>query len=272
MRSAVVILILGASIGGLFWIRSHNHHQHVEDERTYQEQPTATTSAAALRIPILIYHSVRPDYIGETLGQKAFSITPELFEKQLQYLHDNGFTVISLDDLAHDLDVGTTSPVAKPVVITFDDGWRNQYEYAFPLLKKHNLKATFFVYTKPIDHYPHFLTWNQLKEMQEAGMTIGDHTVTHPYLSKLTDDELRYEVLEGKKELEAHLGVTVRHFASPFGYTSPELVSVLKDGGFTTGRTTYRGAYHDKGQELQLKGFLVGRSMHDFDYLLNYAP
>lgn len=230
------------------------------------------TSTKNIRVPIFIYHSVLPDYPTETALQKEFSITPELFEQQLIYLRDHGYTTISLDELDRAIKIGTTSPIAKPVILTFDDGWRNQYYYAFPLLKKYHVTATFFVYTNPIDHSDKFLTWDELHEMQLAGMYFGDHTLSHPYFSHLTTDQIRTEVIMGKKILEEHLGIPVTHFASPFGYTSPALESLLKESGFSTGRTTYVGAHHSENDRFRLTGFLVHRTMRDFIWALQYAP
>ena len=272
-RLSLVIPGLSLLLVGSFFAYPTEHNPQFEDENGYQQVPVATSSPNAIRVPVLIYHSVRPDYLGETRNQKDFSITPELFEQQLMYLKKNGFTVISLDQLTNDVVTGTTSPVRKPVVLTFDDGLENQYKYAFPLLQKYHMIGTFYIYTHPLDtHNPHYLTWEQVKNLNTAGMTIGDHTITHPFLSKLSPEALRSEVLTAKIEIEKEIGEPVRHFASPFGYTSPELVQILKDVGFVTGRTTYRGAHHDKGDELQLKGFLVSRSMRDFEWMLNSAP
>lgn len=246
-------------------------YAEIEVERSYQRLPVASSTPEALRIPIFIYHNVRPDYFGETRSQKAFSITPALFETQLTYLHDNGYTTITMDQLAIDLREGTTSSL-KPVVLSFDDGWKDQYTYAFPLLKKYHDVATFYIYTKPISSYPAFLTWEQIKEMNVAGMEIGSHTLTHPYLSKLTPGQMKTEIFESKTILEQHLGHPILHFASPYGYTSPQLVALLQEAGYQTGRTTYKGAYHSQVDTMRLTGFLVHNTMRDFEWDLHVAP
>ena len=103
-------------------------------------------------------------------------------------------------------------------------------------------------------------------------MTIGDHTISHPYLSRLTDAALEHEILGGKKILEEHVGKPIVHFASPYGYTSARLVALLKEAGFKTGRTTYKGAHHSQDDLLHLTGFLVSRNMRDFIWTLSSAP
>lgn len=273
------VVILGAGVAAHAWLGGSDpvfglfdHRAEIESEQALQGSPPANPSAGTLHIPIIIYHSVRPDNPGETRWQKEFSVTPELLDQQLAYLEHNGYTVISMDQLMADLNTGTTSPVAKPVVLTFDDGWKSQYTYALPLLEKYHDTATFYIYTNPIGKSPHFMTWEDLQQLVAAGMTIGDHTTTHPYLSRLSAQQLQHEVTNAKQVLESRLGIRVVHFASPFGYTSPELVSLLQADGFETGRTTYKGAHHSKDDVLRLTGFLASRDMHDFEWAIQYAP
>ncbi|MBU6415380.1 polysaccharide deacetylase family protein, partial [Patescibacteria group bacterium] len=95
----------------------------------------------SVKVPILIYHSVRPHSANQSPFQKYYDVAPAMFEQQLQYLKDHQYVVIGLDYLADALTQGIILP-QKSVVITFDDGWRNQYAYAFPLLRKYNDTAT----------------------------------------------------------------------------------------------------------------------------------
>ena len=241
---------------------------------------TATTSANTatssnpnnkLHIPIFIYHSVKPDTASETQIQKDYSVTPEMFEQQLQYLQQNGYTPITMSEFEREVLSGTTSPIAKPVLLGFDDGWENQYVYAYPLLKKYNMKAVFYIYTNPISRDRRFMSWGQIKELDAAGMEIADHTLTHPYLQKLSPEALRHEILDSKKKLEEELGKPMLHFASPFGYTSPEVVALLKEGGFHTGRTGHPGTYHSKDDLLTLTGYYTHRDLLDFRWILEHA-
>ena len=230
----------------------------------------SSASVASVRVPIFIYHSVYPDFGGETRVQKGFSVTPEIFEKQLAYLANNGYTAISLDDLERYIKLGTTT-VARPVMLTFDDGWKNEYTYAFPLLKKYNMTATFFIYTNPIGKDKRFMTWEDVQEMDAAGMSIQGHSLSHPYLTKMPIDQERREVVESKKKLEEKLGKKVTHFASPFGQTDERLVSLLKEAGYSTGRTTVWGATHSERDLMSLSGFLVERDMRQFIWVLEKA-
>jgi peptidoglycan/xylan/chitin deacetylase (PgdA/CDA1 family) len=233
-------------------------------EQAIQALPSSSSTPGSIHIPIFIYHSVRPYIKGEDALQDMYDMTPELLDEELTYLENHGYTTITMDEFETSMKNGY-SPVLKPVVLTFDDGWRNQYKYAFPLLVKHHMTATFFVYTNPIDYEkPHFLSWDMVVEMDRAGMTIGDHTITHPLLPRLTPEELKRQMTLSKTILENHLGHPVRHFASPFGNTSTLIRQTAVDAGYVTARTTYSGVYHTKDDLMKLHGILVTDSITDF--------
>lgn len=244
-------------------------------EQLFQEEPEVVpvlrpAEVSPVKIPIFIYHSVRPYVPEESIMQDRFDITPELFEQQLVYLQDHGYTTVGLDELAKDINTGTTTQGMKPVALTFDDGWRNQYKYAFPLLKKYHMTATFYVYTKPIDHENvHYLTWDNVKEMNTAGMTIGSHTLSHPFLKNSSSADMHKEIFESKKVIEAEIGKPVQNFAQPFGYSTPEIEVLIKEAGYATARGTYRGNYHSKNEIYNLQGYFVSDKLSDFTYILN---
>lgn len=238
-------------------------------ESTYQLLPEAPPRPGSLKVPIFVYHSVRPDYPGETEEQHAYSVTPQLLERQLAYLQKNGYTAITLDQLASYVQAGTSSPVQKPVVLTFDDGWENQYNNAFPLLKKYHMTATFYIYTNAIG-VTHFLTWPEVKEMDAAGMTIASHTLSHPNLKTAPLAQIKAEVTKSKKIIEDQLGKPVVHFASPFGYTNADIIAIVKAAGYKTARTTYKGLYHSNADLLQLRSILISESFDDFVRVLSH--
>ena len=242
------------------------HHEKKLQSASVRE----AVSPRAVNIPIFIYHSVIPHYPGETASQDAYDVTPELFESELRYLESHHYTAISLDDVADYFDMGKPLP-QNPVILNFDDGWENQFIYAFPLLKKYHYEATFFIYTNVIDHSP-FLSWKQIKEMVESGMAIGGHTKTHPLLTNIANaDELRDEIVGGKKILEDHLRRSVTVFAYPYGDYNNAVASAVKEAGFRMARSTYRGVSHTPDDRYALKGILVSDSLEDFIRMLQAA-
>jgi peptidoglycan/xylan/chitin deacetylase (PgdA/CDA1 family) len=214
-------------------------------------------------IPIFIYHSVRPHIQGESVEQDAFDVTPELLDEELSYIDTHGYTTISPAELLDIID-GNPGP-EKPVLLTFDDGWQNQFTYAFPLLAKHRAQATFYVYTSPPDHNAtHFMSWDELRALHDAGMTIGDHTTTHPYLWTLPQDAIEHEIAYSKARLDAELGVPVLDFASPYGFITDGIASTTQALGFRSARSTYRGDATAHDDPYRLHGFLVTDSIDDF--------
>jgi peptidoglycan/xylan/chitin deacetylase (PgdA/CDA1 family) len=238
-------------------------------EFTIQDaSPKEVPAPGAMHVPILIYHSVRPHLLFETELLNRYTVSPAAFEKQLQYLKANNYTVVGLDYLDDALIEKIELP-PKTVVLTFDDGWQNQYVYAFSLLKKYGYTATFFVYTDAIGNRG-FLTWDEIKEMDNAGMTIGGHTESHPYLAQIDDPgTLREEISGGKKIIDSNLGRPTTLFAYPFGYYNDQIIKIVKEAGYTLARSTHKGAYHTPDDLYKLKGIEVTDDLNKLEKDLN---
>src|SRR6478609_7442019 len=131
-------------------------------EPTHTAQRAAHVSLAdSRRVPILVYHSVMPHHPGQTAEQRVLDVDDSVFVAQMRYLVDGGYHVVSLDALVDALEGRDTLP-KHAVVITFDDGWENQYRHAFPVLRRFGLTATFFVFTTPIGKDEKLMTWEEL--------------------------------------------------------------------------------------------------------------
>jgi peptidoglycan/xylan/chitin deacetylase (PgdA/CDA1 family) len=188
----------------------------------------------SVRVPILVYHHIEGHRSGETALARELDVSSAVFAAQMRYLVDQGFHVIGLDALVDALQRGT--PVADhSVVITFDDGWMTQYLYALPILKQLGLTATFFVITAQAGVDPGYMNWQQLKELQSAGMTIEAHSRTHP---KLTEPSvsLTSEVAGSRQDIQQHLGTTSDVFAYPYGEYDAQTVAAVRAAGFRAAR------------------------------------
>ena len=239
-----------------------------KNEALYAELPTPAPtqppSGDSLRLPILVYHIVRPSYPSDSAAVKALAVTPETFRAELSYLKTAGYTVIPftrLDAYFHD---GTPLP-PKPIVISFDDGWSDQYAYAFPILREFGYPVTFFVFTNAIGHKG-FLTWNELKEMQAAGMSIESHSESHPYLSHMTaTSTLRAEIAGSKRILEAHLGTPVTEFAYPFGMVDARIIRLVQAAGYASARGDYSSTTQSKSRLYDLGGNNAPPTLQKFE-------
>lgn len=205
---------------------------------------TITVSSAsgikAVKVPILVYHIVRPARDSDSSAVKTFLVTPELFDEELSWLARNGYHVIPLSALEQYFASGTPL-VARPVIITVDDAWASQYTYAFPTLEKYGDTATFFVPS----NFPGsrgFLTWDELRTMIAAGMTVGDHSMSHPYLTQITSTTTLWKEIDGSKTiLERELGVPITEFNYPFGAYNAAIVAMVKKAGYKAARTDAYG-------------------------------
>lgn len=217
--------------------------------------PTQTTVAAdpimpdlplqaqqlTLRVPILMYHYLSTPPPGADAIRRDLSTSPEQFEAQLAYLKEAGYQTINLKDLAYTL-TGAAELPPRPIIITFDDGHRDQYEYAFPLLKKYGNTATFFVFTQPIDTYNiDYLTWEMIIEMHQAGMEFGSHSYRHLDLRERNVDFLVYEIVGSKEAIEARINEPVHFFAYPAGRYDPLTIQILESANFWGAVTTQWG-------------------------------
>lgn len=148
--------------------------------------------------------------------QFPFTIRPEMLERQILFLKANGYTPISLTDLENATRAGRTS-IQKPVMLTFDDGYQDNYTHLFPLLKKYNIPALIFLITDRI-HSPGYMSWLEIKEMQESGLVrFGSHSCSHRRLRSLKDEEIFQELAESKRLLEEKLNTPVTAFCYPYG-------------------------------------------------------
>lgn len=205
---------------------------------TTSSPPPLGASSKRINLPILVYHVIRPSYPSDSAAVRAIALTPETFDAEMSYLKTSGYHVVQFSNLESYFANGTPLP-PKPVILSFDDGWGDQFKYAFPLLKKHAYLATFFVFTNAIGHKG-FLTRNELMQLVAAGMTIGDHTRSHPYLTSITSTSTLVDEIQGSKALlEKELGIPITEFAYPFGQYNAGIVSLVQKAGYKSARGDY---------------------------------
>ena len=220
-------------------------------------------AADSLRVPILVYHSVMPHHPGQTAEQRVLNVDDSVFAAQMRYLVDGGYHVVSFAALVDALEGRDTLP-NRAVVITFDDGWENQYRHAFPILRRFGLTATFFVFTTPIGTDKKLMTWEQLRELQAAGMTIGSHTRTHPVLPDC-HAALHNEVVMSRADIEQHLGRAPDFFAYPFGAWDSLSAASARTAGYRAARTYRGGAWNRLSDLYHLRAVPVTENMQRFE-------
>jgi peptidoglycan/xylan/chitin deacetylase (PgdA/CDA1 family) len=185
-------------------------------------------------LPILTFHALehgarRPSVI---------SFSPSVFQRGMARLHERGRRALSLLQTVDCLRRGEPFP-ERAFVLTFDDGYRSVYDEAFPVLQRYGMSATVFLAVGknkgacysgrlPSMHDRSMLSWGEIREMERAGIDFGAHTLTHPDLTRLTDEQIEAEICESKTVIEDALGVQVDSFAYPYGYNDPRSRAIVR--------------------------------------------
>ncbi len=172
------------------------------------------------KIPILMYHSVTPQIKHRGHPYFCTEITPATFEKHLEFLKSNNYCAIKLSELSS---FHFENPIQKPVIITFDDGYRDFYEHALPILEKYQMPATVFVPSGLIDKEgvlegKPLMTWEQIRESIVHNIEIGSHSHTHRKLVDLSEIELAQELSISKQEIETRTQKKIQSFAYPYRF------------------------------------------------------
>jgi peptidoglycan/xylan/chitin deacetylase (PgdA/CDA1 family) len=228
--------------------------------------PPTTAPRGTTVIPILMYHYVRTvadptDTIGINL-----SVTPEKFAAQMQYLADNGYTTLTMGEV-HAILAGALPLPPKPIALTFDDGYRDFYTAAWPVLKQHNFKATNYVVTSVIGLEP-YMTWAMLQELDATGLIeIGAHTRTHPDLRALGNDKRWDEIAGSKAILEEGLGHPIGSFCYPAGFYTAAVLADVRRAGYISAVTTAYGTKQNSADALEMPRIRV----HGPDSLAGWA-
>lgn len=189
-------------------------------------------------IPVLMYHA-----IGYEKGNTA-RVPKENFKEQMKYLNDNGYETLTLDEV-YDFFANDKPVPKKAVVLTFDDGYVDNYLEALPVLKEFGFTATIFVITDLVDKSKNYMNVEQLKEMQANGVDIQSHTVHHEHLAQLSYEKQAKTLKESKEFLEISLSKKIQYFAYPYGEYSKDSLKAVKEAGYTMAFTT-GGRWSDK--------------------------
>ena len=258
------------------------------------------------RISILMYHSISNQ---DDPGRHPYFQTntkPEIFARQMQFLADNDYKVISLTDAVSLLSIvlqpaaGSPTPDTLPLrgmpesgsrkpeagspkphkycVLTFDDGYRDFYAVAWPILKKHGFTATMFLPTGFVDNErkrlngKECLTWDEVKELASQGGMFGAHTVSHVQLYGMDSRKIDYEISQSKREIEEKLHSRVQHYAYALAFPEQDmdfvrnLLNTLRQAGFT-GAVSTRIGTTKQGDDLYLLKRIPVNSHDDIELL-----
>lgn len=193
-----------------------------------------TLDRNSVRIPILMYHSISDDNPNNNL-----LVPVKQFESEVKWLKENGFTPMLLEDVVKAYNTGYVPK--KPVAITFDDGYEDNYTGAYRILKENNMKATFFIITNNTDEDSFYMNSSMLKEMNENGMGIENHTSRHIEFTNISRENKIAIIQEGRDALKEKVGVDSKFICYPVGRYDEETIEVEKELGIEAAVTTEYG-------------------------------
>lgn len=258
-----------------------------------------------MKIPILMYHKVSP-------GQKEkYRISPEKFTSQMEYLSGKGYQTISPDDLlrfikgarnerreTRDEEQRDKSSIVlvskanarpssvvrvrrgtlpqKPVLLTFDDGYKDNFTHAYPILKRYNFRATIFLVTRYMGKKngwskgnEEMLSWKEIEEMKKEGFSFGSHAHTHPNLLELPRDKVLSEIRDSKRILEERLGEAIIFFAYPYGKFNSKIKEMVKGAGYLGAFSTLPGKNGRNEDPFLLRRILIRGYDTKLHFILN---
>jgi len=204
-------------------------------------------------VPILMYH--RFGYESSTLF-----VTPENFDRQMTYLKNKNYNVIAFDKLVEGIK-SRKKFGHKTVVITIDDGYKDNFIYAYPVLKKHGFPVTIFIITSYIGARDDFMSWEDIELMAKDNISFGGHTKNQVYLPAIKNKEILWDEIAGCKHIiEDRLGTSIDYFCYPNGAFTEEVKAMVKKAGYKGACTTNRGLVAQNTDVYELKRIKVTNS------------
>ncbi len=237
-------------------------------------QPTPDNFPRQFGVPILMYHYLSVPPPDADIYREDLSIEPDVFREQLQWLKDNGYEAITLTELVYALAIGWPRLPERPVVLTFDDGYIDNYENAFPMLQEFGYTATFFILTDVTDREQEgYMTWDMYREMADAGMDIQIHGREHLQMSNRDDAWLLFHLRGSQETLQAELGYQARFLSYPSGKYDENTIRAARQYGYWAAVTTASGSTQRSDQIYELERLRIsnGIPLDRFSILIREA-
>lgn len=211
--------------------------------------PTPTYAGFCISAPVLMYHHVENMAKANADGHGGLTVSPEFFDSQMKYLIDNGYKIISADELIADL-FNNTRP-GKVAIVTLDDGYEDNFQNAFPVAKKYGAHLNIMLATGLLENND-FMKWTEIKEMADSGLvSFGNHTWSHYSLPNGTNEKIDMEIGTAEKQIQEHTGKNPDFIAWPWGSYDNRTIAGARLSGIKAGFSTMPG-------QVQCDSFLWG--------------
>jgi len=203
-------------------------------------------------VPVLMYHSI------STIPGNSLGVPVKQFTEEMEWLHRENYHSLSLEEFYQALANKTPIP-EKSILLTFDDGYSDNYSSAWPILHQFGLSATFFIVTNSVG--PGMMSWDQINDLARQGNSIGSHTVHHLDLSMLSNKQQENELGNSKQEIVNHLDISVQALCFPSGRYNKTTLELMSKQGYKLGFTTHPGKVHLGDELLTLKRMRISGGM-----------
>lgn len=223
-------------------------------------QAAFTTPHTIVKTPILLYHYV--EYVKDPKDtiRKSLDVTPAVFEDQLKTLKNSSYQTVFINDIASAIDNQKPLP-EKSIALTFDDGYKDFYTDAYPLLQKYQAKATVYIIVEFLDK-PNYMTKNQIKELAASNLIeIASHTLHHVNLKSANPQVGEKEIIDSKKSLENLIGKPVNSFAYPYGAFSQFSIDLVHKAGYLSSASVIPGISQSDSNRFFLYRIRPGNKM-----------
>lgn len=219
-----------------------------------------------LDIPMIMYHHIQPLPLAEKLGHAPLTIDATIFDEQIKFLKENNYRAISTEELVNALETRTQLP-EKSIVITIDDGYDDNYTYAFLTAKKYQFVMNFMIPTGLIGT-PGYMNWDHLREMKDNPYAkIYNHTTSHAALGLLTKEAISHEVITANADLQRELGLDNTIVTYPYGAYSDLAVQTLQEIGMRAAVSTDPGRNECVSNIMRLPRVRVGNApIHTYGF------
>ncbi len=236
--------------------------EHVTHAAAVSETQNKSVKFPEGGVPVLMYHSI------STNPGNSLCVSEKQFEEELAWLHSQNYHTITADQFCDALLSGAQLP-EKPVLLTFDDGYKDNYQAAWPIMKKYGFVGTFFIITNSVG--PNSIDWEQLSDLLKSGNSIGSHSVHHLDMATLKESSQESELLDSKKTLESRLGISVSTFCYPAGKYNQTTINLLSKLGYKAAFTTASGYVRHGDNQYKLTRLRIsgGMSLSSFKGLLS---
>lgn len=263
--------IFGVSIAAGFAFAAPDSFAQTQTDGSEQasDHQTAEISGDAKSAVVFMYHRFGEDDYPST------NITMDQFEAHVKELTSGPYSVMGIPQIVSALSDGSGLP-DRTIGITIDDAYRSVYEKAWPVFRAHDLPFTVFVSTEQLDGgYANYMTWDMVRELSKAGVTIGGHSQNHAHLPDLDIEQVKAELANSAARFEEELGYVPEIFAYPYGEANNEVIAAVKEAGYRAAFGQQSGAMHTGSDFMYLPRFALNEhygAMDRFKLAANSLP